>query len=46
MTVEEAYVHCRKHIPGMVPTCERRAWGTDDVARKGGDYFGAKATMG
>lgn len=41
--VEEAYVHCRKHIPQMVPIPRTRAWGTDDVRRKGGDYFGAAA---
>jgi hypothetical protein len=41
--VDEAYVHCRKHIPRMVRVHERRAWGSDDPARKGGDYFGAKA---
>jgi predicted pyridoxine 5'-phosphate oxidase superfamily flavin-nucleotide-binding protein len=40
--VEEAYVHCRKHIPQMQRVTQRRAWGTDDPARKGGDYFGAK----
>jgi uncharacterized protein len=42
--VEEAYVHCRKHIPQMAVVAERRDWGTDDPARKGGDYFGAKGT--
>jgi uncharacterized protein len=41
--VEEAYVHCRKHIPRMMPVPRSRAWGTDDVRRKGGDYFGAIA---
>jgi uncharacterized protein len=41
--VEEAYVHCRKHIPQMAFADRRRDWGTDDVVRKGGDYFGAKA---
>jgi uncharacterized protein len=39
--VEEAYVHCRKHIPRMMPVPHDRGWGTDDVGRKGGDYFGA-----
>lgn len=43
VVVDEAYVHCRKHIPRMVRVHERRAWGSDDPARKGGDYFGAKA---
>jgi len=43
VTVEEAYVHCRKHIPRLVPVERRRAWGTDDVRRKGGDHFGVAA---
>ena len=66
VTVEEAYIHCAKHIPHLqkVPL-QRRAgsdggrageggdlaqdaeqepdWGTDDVKRKGGDFFGAAA---
>ncbi len=43
--VEEAYVHCRKHIP-MMQTLERsRSWGTDDVKRKGGDYFEVKRAL-
>ncbi|HVL83235.1 MAG TPA: pyridoxamine 5'-phosphate oxidase family protein [Pseudonocardia sp.] len=42
--VQEAYVHCRKHIPRMQRMPRRRAWGTDDPGRKGGDYFGAKGT--
>ncbi|MER7398365.1 pyridoxamine 5'-phosphate oxidase family protein [Streptomyces sp. NPDC000151] len=45
--VEEAYIHCAKHIPHLqkAPRQERgdRAWGTDDVKRKGGDFFGAAA---
>ena len=61
--VEEAYIHCAKHIPHLqkVPARPRaraadgaatdrprdpergRAWGTDDVKRKGGDFFGAAA---
>ncbi|WP_107659907.1 pyridoxamine 5'-phosphate oxidase family protein [Nocardia suismassiliense] len=45
--VEEAYIHCRKHIPHLVPADrERRDWGTDNVRAKGGDYFGAKAQSG
>jgi predicted pyridoxine 5'-phosphate oxidase superfamily flavin-nucleotide-binding protein len=40
--VEEAYIHCRKHIPRMARVTERREWGTDDPGRKGGDYFGAR----
>ncbi|SEK36885.1 Predicted flavin-nucleotide-binding protein, pyridoxine 5'-phosphate oxidase superfamily [Rhodococcus maanshanensis] len=42
--VEEAYIHCRKHIPRMEPVDRDRSWGTDDVRRKGGDYFDAKDT--
>jgi hypothetical protein len=43
VTVEEAYVHCRKHIPRMMPVVRRRSWGTDDTRRKGGDHFGIAA---
>nr|WP_245693879.1 pyridoxamine 5'-phosphate oxidase family protein [Actinopolyspora mzabensis] len=42
--VEEAYIHCRKHIPRMAFVSRERSWGTDDVKRKGGDYFAAKGT--
>ncbi|NMO89278.1 pyridoxamine 5-phosphate oxidase [Actinomycetospora sp. TBRC 11914] len=41
--VEEAYIHCRKHIPRLVPAERNRSWGTDAVKAKGGDYFGAAA---
>ncbi|WP_416309370.1 pyridoxamine 5'-phosphate oxidase family protein [Saccharopolyspora sp. NFXS83] len=37
--VEEAYIHCRKHIPRMVPVLRKRSWGTDDPQRKAGHYF-------
>jgi uncharacterized protein len=40
--VTEAYIHCRKHIPRMQRLPQKRAWGTDDPGRKGGDYFGAR----
>lgn len=40
--VEEAYIHCAKHIPRLRKvTAEERAWGTDDSRRKGGDFFRA-----
>lgn len=42
--VEEAYVHCRKHIPQMAVVSRQRAWGTDDPRRKGGDHFAVKGT--
>ena len=43
--VQEAYIHCPKHIPRLVkaPLQRRRAWGSDNSRRKGGDYFGVKA---
>jgi predicted pyridoxine 5'-phosphate oxidase superfamily flavin-nucleotide-binding protein len=40
--VTEAYIHCRKHIPRMQRLHQKRDWGTDDPARKGGDYFRAR----
>jgi predicted pyridoxine 5'-phosphate oxidase superfamily flavin-nucleotide-binding protein len=42
--VVEAYLHCRKHIPRLVPVERTRQWGTDDPLPKGGDYFAAKST--
>jgi predicted pyridoxine 5'-phosphate oxidase superfamily flavin-nucleotide-binding protein len=41
--VAEAYIHCRKHLPRMVPVPRNRQWGTDEAAPKGGDYFGVAA---
>ncbi|MCZ4554105.1 pyridoxamine 5'-phosphate oxidase family protein [Rhodococcus maanshanensis] len=41
--VEEAYIHCRKHIPRLVPIDRVRAWGTHNPEHKGGDYFGVAA---
>jgi uncharacterized protein len=43
VTVEEAYIHCSKHIPKLQPVARTRDWGTDDPAKKGGDYFGVAA---
>ncbi|MBU7597764.1 pyridoxamine 5'-phosphate oxidase family protein [Streptomyces sp. P38-E01] len=42
VTVEEAYIHCAKHIPQLqkAPKGTPRDWGTDDAGRKGGDFFG------
>jgi predicted pyridoxine 5'-phosphate oxidase superfamily flavin-nucleotide-binding protein len=39
--VEEAYIHCAKHIPRMQKVPREIVWGTDDVRRKGGDFFAA-----
>jgi predicted pyridoxine 5'-phosphate oxidase superfamily flavin-nucleotide-binding protein len=45
ITVEEAYIHCSKHIPRLQKAEEEvRHWGTDDVRAKGGDYFQAKSS--
>ncbi len=52
--IDEAYIHCSKHIPHLVKAPPGgpddspeaggdRAWGTDDVKRKGGDFFGTAA---
>lgn len=42
LEVEEAYIHCAKHIPQLqkAPRRTARDWGTDDYKRKGGDFFG------
>jgi uncharacterized protein len=45
VTVVEAYVHCAKHIPRLLKLPRDRAWGTDDMRRKGGDFFGVAADM-
>jgi predicted pyridoxine 5'-phosphate oxidase superfamily flavin-nucleotide-binding protein len=43
--VEEAYIHCSKHIPLLrkLTSEETVAWGTDDAVAKGGDFFKAAA---
>lgn len=42
VTVTEAYIHCSKHLPRMAKVPRARHWGTDNIKRKGGDFFGAK----
>ncbi len=42
--VEEAYIHCSKHIPLLKKLDKAVHWGTDDEAHKGGDYFGVKSS--
>ena len=44
VTVIDAFVHCSKHIPGMLKMDQEITWGTDDVRAKGGDYFGADSS--
>ncbi len=40
--VEEAYIHCSKHVPLLKKLDKDIHWGTDDENRKGGDFFRAK----
>ncbi|MDR6225185.1 pyridoxamine 5'-phosphate oxidase family protein [Desmospora profundinema] len=40
--VEEAYIHCSKHIPLLRKLDREIDWGTDDAAKKGGDHFQVK----
>jgi hypothetical protein len=40
--VEEAYIHCSKHIPLLRKMNKEIHWGTDDERQKGGDFFDAK----
>ncbi|ULA62919.1 MAG: Pyridoxamine 5-phosphate oxidase [Nitrospira sp.] len=42
VNVEEAYVHCSKHVPLMKRLDKHIAWGSDDEFVKGGDYFRVK----
>lgn len=40
--VEEAYIHCSKHIPKLQKQDKTIHWGTDDEKLKGGDFFKTK----
>lgn len=42
--VVEAYIHCSKHIPHLKRLEKVIHWGTDDDARKGGDFFRASTS--
>ena len=37
--VEEAYIHCSKHVPLLKKVDKQLHWGTDDEQKKGGDFF-------
>ncbi len=39
VTVEEAYIHCSKHVPKLSKLQKPIDWGTDDVIAKSNDYF-------
>lgn len=43
VTVEEAYVHCSKHVPLMKRLDKHIAWGSDDEFVKGGDFFNVRS---
>ena len=40
--VEEAYIHCSKHVPLLRRLDKDIAWGTDDERLKGGNFFKVK----
>ena len=37
--VEEAYIHCSKHVPLLTRQDKHITWGTDDERLKGGNFF-------
>ena len=39
ITVEEAYIHCSKHVPLLKKLDKKIHWGTDKETYKGGDFF-------
>ena len=43
--VEEAYIHCSKHIPKFKKLKQEIHWGTDNEIFKGGDAFKAKSCI-
>ncbi|MEH7107468.1 pyridoxamine 5'-phosphate oxidase family protein [Bacillus sp. JJ1764] len=43
--VDEAYIHCSKHIPKLQQMDKKIYWGTDNEEQKNGDYFKTKQSM-
>jgi len=39
ITVDEAYIHCSKHVPSLEKKGKAIRWGTDDREAKSDDYF-------
>ncbi|MEO2016517.1 MAG: hypothetical protein ABGZ53_19335 [Fuerstiella sp.] len=39
ITVDEAYIHCSKHVPLLEKKDKLIMWGTDDPLAKPDDYF-------
>ncbi|GAA4473782.1 pyridoxamine 5'-phosphate oxidase family protein [Rhodococcus olei] len=44
--VEEAYIHCSRHIPALIPASRNRTDGTPGEHRRGGNYFLVDARPG
>lgn len=42
INIDEAYIHCSKHIPKLKKADKTINWRTDDEKQKGGDFFKAK----
>lgn len=41
--IEEAYIHCSKHVPRVQKVEKQLHWGTDDDHQKGGNFFQVKS---
>tara|TARA_B100001123_G_scaffold352308_1_gene403765 strand:+ start:1111 stop:1680 length:570 start_codon:yes stop_codon:yes gene_type:complete len=39
VTVQEAYIHCSKHVPKFKEVEKKVHWGTDDPKQKSSNYF-------
>ena len=39
ITVEEAYIHCSKHVPRLTKKSKTIQWGTDDPVAKSDSFF-------
>ena len=39
ITIDEAYIHCSKHVPRLEKKGKVVRWGTDDKIAKSDDYF-------
>jgi uncharacterized protein len=46
VTVEEAYIHCSKHVPRLKKLSKQIDWGTDDPIAKSNGYFVENKTPG
>ncbi|PHS18407.1 MAG: pyridoxamine 5-phosphate oxidase, partial [Blastopirellula sp.] len=41
VSIDEAYIHCSKHVPLLSKQTKQIQWGTDDPVAKSTDYFEA-----